>query len=236
MLGCEMSLFGSGFVPGDGLTGRMATMTDPATWTNPDIVAQMTEGFARAQEAQRSIVDGARLAFGGRLTYAAGMWEQIDWDLFDIVSVDGYRDAGNATDYRDQIRRYRDLGRPLAITEFGCCTYAGAAERGGSGWRIVARDGDRARLDGAYERDEGEQVRYFRDLMAIFDQEQVDTAFWFTFAGFALPHRADAPDLDLDRRVLRRRGRDRDADRGHVGAEAGLPRDRRGLRGSSDAG
>ena len=131
VLGCEMSLFGSGFVPGDGLTGRMATMTDPATWADPDIVAEMTEGFARAQEVQRSIVDGARSAFGGRLTYAAGMWEQIDWDLFDVVSVDGYRDAGNATDYRDQIRRYRDLGKPLAITEFGCCTYAGAAERGG---------------------------------------------------------------------------------------------------------
>jgi hypothetical protein len=193
-----MSLFCSGFVPGDGLTGRMATMMDPATWTNAETVAELTAGFARAQDTQRSIVSSAREVFGGRLTYAAGMWEQVDWELFDIVSVDGYRDAGNTKDFRDRIGRYRELGRPLAITEFGCCTYAGAAQRGGSGWRIVARDGDQARLDGAYQRDEGEQVRYFGDLMKIFEEDDVDTAFWFTFAGFALPHRPDPPELDLD--------------------------------------
>ena len=198
VLGCEMSLFCAGFVPGNGLTGRMATMADPATWTNPETVEQMTAGFTRAQEAQRSITTSARKAFGGRLTYAAGMWEQVDWELFDIVSVDGYRDAANAADYREQIRRYHDLGRPLAITEFGCCTYDGAADRGGSGWRIVARDGDRAVLDRPYERDEGEQVRYFRELMALFDEESVDSAFWFTFAGFALPRRPDTPERDLD--------------------------------------
>ena len=34
--------------------------------------------------------------------------------------------------------------------------------------------------------------------MAIYDQEPVEAAFWFTFAGFALPHRPDAPTRDLD--------------------------------------
>jgi hypothetical protein len=33
VLGGEISLFCSGFVPGEGLHGRLATMTDPATWT-----------------------------------------------------------------------------------------------------------------------------------------------------------------------------------------------------------
>jgi len=30
-----------------------------------------------------------------------------------------------------------------------------------------------------------------RDLFAFFDEEAVDTAFWFTFAGFELPHHPD---------------------------------------------
>lgn len=39
--------------------------------------------------------------------------------------------------------------------------------------------------------------RYMRDLLTIFEQEGMDSAFWFTFAGYALPHRAD-PRYDLD--------------------------------------
>lgn len=46
-------------------------------------------------------------------------------------------------------------------------------------------------------RDEGEQVRYMNDLLPLFEEEGIDTAFWFGFAGFGLPHRAD-PRRDLD--------------------------------------
>lgn len=34
-------------------------------------------------------------------------------------------------------------------------------------------------------------------MLEIFADEQVDAAFWFTFAGYELPHRAD-PLFDLD--------------------------------------
>jgi hypothetical protein len=44
-----------------------------------------------------------------------------------LVSVDAYRDADNAAGYRDALRAYRRIGKPVAITEFGCCTYHGAA-------------------------------------------------------------------------------------------------------------
>ena len=200
VLGCEMSMFGSGFVPGDGVTGRMATMTDPATWTDADAMERMAQGFARAQAVQRSIVERARRAFGGRVTYAAGMWEEVDWDLFDIVSVDGYRDAANAAGYREQLRRYASLGRPLAITEFGCCTYAGASERGGDGWLIVDRRRRSARPRRTpIERDEGEQVRYFRDLMASVRRGAGrHRVLVHRSPAFALPHRPDASELDLD--------------------------------------
>ena len=51
--------------------------------------------------------------------------------------------------------------------------------------------------DGDYVRDEGEQVAYLHDLLEIFEQEGLDSAFWFTFAGYELPHRSD-PRYDLD--------------------------------------
>lgn len=114
-----------------------------------------------------------------------------------LVSVDAYRDAGNADAYREIVRGLGRFGRPVAITEFGCCTYGGASSRGGNGWMIVDQQADPPSLNGDYRRDEGEQVRCFSDLMAIFDREGVDSAFWFTFAGFALPHRED-PTFDLD--------------------------------------
>ena len=47
-------------------------------------------------------------------------------------------------------------------------------------------------------RDETEPERYFRDLLDLFDREGVDAAFWFTFAGYELPHRPDDPHRDLD--------------------------------------
>jgi hypothetical protein len=141
VLGGEISLFCSGFVPGEGLQGRLATMTDPATWGTAD--------------GRAALAAGARQVFRGPITYAAGTWEEVDWEAFDVVSVDAYRDAQNAAGFADLVRSYRRFGKPVAVTEFGCCTYRGAADPG-------------------------------------------DAAFWFTFAGYQLPHRPADPRHDLD--------------------------------------
>jgi hypothetical protein len=144
-----------------------------------------------------SVAAQARDRFGGKITYAAGPWEEIDWTPFDIVSVDGYRDATNKDYFAYLIQRRFQDGKPVAITEFGCCGYAGAADKGGMGWAIIDYDASPARLDGDYTRDEDEQVRYLDDLLAIFDAAGVDSAFWFTFAGFKFPRRDD-PRADMD--------------------------------------
>jgi hypothetical protein len=121
----------------------------------------------------------------------------VDWTPFDYVAADAYRAAHNAATFREQIRDLHRHGRPVAITEFGCCTYRGAADRGARGWLIVDRDHEPWRLDGDYHRDEDEQAAYLRDLLHVFEQENVDSAFWFTFAGYGYPHHAD-PRYDLD--------------------------------------
>ncbi|MER5889353.1 hypothetical protein ABT160_36490 [Streptomyces sp. NPDC001941] len=44
--------------------------------------------------------------------------------------------------------------------------------------------------DGAVP-DEDEQVRYFEELLDVFEEEGVDTALWFTFAGYGRPAELD---------------------------------------------
>lgn len=189
--GCELSLFGTGFLPGDDSLARIKALVDGA----PEAVARLAEVPARLDAALADIAATVRQRFRGELTYASGTWEQIDWTPFDIVSVDAYGDAGEA--FRQGVRDYHRHGKPLAATEFGACTYRGASERGGLGWDIVDYEADPPRLNGDYVRDEEEQARYLREMLAVFDEEGVDTAFWFTFAGYEFPHHPD-PRLDLD--------------------------------------
>jgi hypothetical protein len=198
VLGCELSLFCRGFVPGDTWADRIATMTDPATWADPDRLAAMQRGLDRWHQVHRDVAAAARARFGGRLTYAAGLWEDVPWELYDVVSVDAYRDAANAATFRETLSGLRRFGRPVAVTEFGCCTYRGAGDRGGSGWRIVDRSVEPPVIDGDHVRDEGEQVRYLHELLDEFDAAQLEAAFWFSFAGYELPHRPGDPRHDLD--------------------------------------
>ena len=83
------------------------------------------------------------------------------------------------------------------MTEFGCCTYRGAASRGASGWTIISGTGPSRRINGTYVRDEHEQARYLRELLTLYEEEGIDTAFWFSFANYDKPRRAD-PGQDLD--------------------------------------
>jgi hypothetical protein len=198
VLGCEISLWCAGFFPGDTVLGRLATVTDPALQCKPDVMAALASGLERAGRAHRDIVRAAREKFAGPVTYAAGPWETVDWELFDLVSVDAYRDADNAAGYRDALRAYRRFGKPVAVTEFGCCTYRGAAGRGGLGWMITDENSDPPVIPGNYERDEEEQVRYLRDMLAVYETEGIDSAFWFTFAGFEQPRHLTDPHRDLD--------------------------------------
>lgn len=198
VLGCELSVFCKGFVPGETSGERLALMGDPATWTDPSKLAQLQAGLARWGEVQDELATAARSAFGGRITYAAGMWEDVNWELFDIVSVDAYRDAANAATFADELAARSKWGKPVVATEFGCCAYRGAADRGGSGWMIVDRSVDPPAINGTYERDEEEQVEYLFELVEEFDRIELAAAFWFSFAGFGLPYRPDDPQHDLD--------------------------------------
>jgi hypothetical protein len=191
--GCEISLFNAGILPGSTVYERIAGLT---SWT-PATGAAFGAMPGRLNEFLAGVAADARRRFGGRIAYASGTWEPVDWAPFDIVAADAYRDSGNAAGYAASLSRLREHGKPVAITEFGCCTYAGAADRGGLGWAITDSGADPPRLDGDYVRDEAEQVRYLGELLPAFEAAGIDSAFWFTFAGYGHLHR-DEPRVDLD--------------------------------------
>lgn len=196
VLGCEMSLFNTGFIPGAGYLERIQTLMNPALLMevslSPEELEQRFHAFlGRAVSAVRS-------HFHGEISYASGMWENVDWSLFDSVGVDHYRDAGNQSTYRQQLRPYFAHKRPVVVTEFGCCTYRGAQDRGAMGWAIVDRNVHPPRLTEPVIRDEHVQVDYLREVLKSLNEEGVDGAFWFTFASYGYPFHVD-PLSDLDR-------------------------------------
>jgi hypothetical protein len=195
VVGAEISLLNKGFLPGDTIGARMELLADLQR-----LRALIAEVPARVNDFLSKAVAVVRERFGGRITYAAMPLEGVDWTRFDIISLDIYRSAEVADQFASGIRSLVAQGKPVAITEFGCTTYRGAADKGARSGEIVEWDKDTIkplRLNGDYMRDEAEQARYVRELLEIFSEEGVDSAFVFTFVLYQLPHRTD-PREDLD--------------------------------------
>lgn len=199
-VGSELSLFVHGFFPGDEFHARAAALRTPeGQAAMAALPGRFNDFLARAAAI-------ARARFNGKLTYACLPFERVNWDLFDILATDaGYRSAALADRYPDLMRTYAaqgaELGKPVAVTEFGCVTYAGAADRAETGADVLVWD-ERTwtplRLDGVYERDEAGQAAHLLEMLDILDTAGIDTAFWYCFARPDLTY-DDDPVLDLDR-------------------------------------
>jgi hypothetical protein len=100
--GCELSLFGAGFARGETFALRIPNLFS----SDLDAVCAELSGYLATLATQ------ARKRFGGKITYAAGPWEEIDWTPFDIVSVDGYRDAANKDYFAHLIQRRSRTASP----------------------------------------------------------------------------------------------------------------------------
>jgi hypothetical protein len=161
---------------------------------------------ARINDFLARAVSVVRARFGGRVSYASILpLEGVDWAPFDIIATDAaYRTAATAPRYREHIRAFveqgRAQGKPVAATEFGCATFRGAGDVGGTGDAMIVwgDDGRAARLKSEYIRDEDGQALYLREVLDVFEAEGLDAAFVYTFVRYDLPHRDD-PYLDLDR-------------------------------------
>jgi hypothetical protein len=113
------------------------------------------------------------------------------------VGVDYYRDAVNKKFYEKKLYAYFKHGKPVIITEFGCCTYQGAEDKGGYGWAIIDWNKTPPQLKREFVRDEGGQANYLIELLEIFREEKVEGAFVFTFVSPSYPFHPN-PLYDLD--------------------------------------
>jgi hypothetical protein len=195
VVGAEISLLNKGFLPGETIGERIELLADRRRLG--ELVGQVR---VRINDFLSKAVAVVRERFGGKVTYAAMPFEGVDWTGFDIISLDIYRSAEVADQFAGGIRALVAQGKPVAITEFGCTTYSGAADKGARSGEVIEWDPDTIkplRLNGDYMRDEAEQATYLRELLQIFTEEGVDSAFVFTFVQYQLPHRAE-PHNDLD--------------------------------------
>ncbi|WP_274648799.1 hypothetical protein [Paenibacillus humicola] len=191
ILGCELTLFMQGLLPGNTIYERV---------DRPDFIEIVKTGAHNKllQAFLSKAIRNVRSVFRGEVTYASAPLEAVDWGLFDYVGLDYYRSSHNKASYAGKLKSFSEWGKPVIITEFGCCAYQGADQAGGRGWMIV----DRAtqppkRLNGIYVRDEALQAKELAEQLAIFDDADVEGAFVFTFVAPVWVHDQD-PLYDLD--------------------------------------
>jgi hypothetical protein len=195
LTGSEIAMFTDGFLPGRDLAERMALFTDPMRMREavPAARAAVHDFFAEA-------VPAVRERFGGPVGYASIPLEAVDWAPFDIIASDaGYRDATNAAVFPQTLAAAVGQGKPYAATEFGCCTFRGAADVAGGAEPVTYDEHGRAAklTDAGLERDEEGQARYIVDLLRDYEAGGVEAAFVYTFANRHLPT-TDDPESDFD--------------------------------------
>jgi len=196
VVGGECSFFLKGFIKGDDIHARIRRflrlpsllwlMLTGGRWPGKRLNAYLKLAAATVREH-----------FKGPITYASGSWERVDWRLFDLVGVNYYRDAGNAKTYRRGLQPFFKHGKPVLITEFGCCTYEGAEAKGGAGWTILDGSGPRRKIKGNPRRSEETQARYLGELLELFAGEPLEGVSVYDFAAYYLPC-DDNPEWDLD--------------------------------------
>jgi hypothetical protein len=196
--GVELSIMNRGFLAGDRIEERLGRL-----FADPDGRAgRLADVRSRLHHFLRTAVAAIRGRFRGKVTYAAIPFEGVDWELFDVVTLELIRSAEVADQFRDGVRALVAQPRPVAITGFGTATWRGAGDVAPRSMEILDNHGATGaplRLNGQYQRDEAGQATYLGELLEIFDSEGVDGAFVHLFALHNLPHRPDGdPRDDLD--------------------------------------
>ncbi len=201
--GGELTLFMQGIVPGRMFLGRLRRA--------------LSGGFIKAGKHNeplnaflRKANAAVRQVFHGPVTYAALIFEQVDWSLFDIVGVDHYWGEPIKDRYLDMLKPLFAFGKPVVITEFGFSTTSVPAISGAlaignvDGLSLVlhrlplAGRFIKPRLTKIDERDEAMQARRLIDQLTLLEGAGVDGGFISTFI-FPIRPYDDVPKYDLDR-------------------------------------
>ncbi|CEL10245.1 hypothetical protein ASPCAL13367 [Aspergillus calidoustus] len=200
--GCEYTIFGKGVFPGDTFNERAMFLGSQFVGghLSDDLSQALREMSVELNQVLRSFVEVVRAQFKGPITYSAGSWELVDWDIFDIVGIDYYRRGETAEKYVSGLDRYR-LDKPLAVLEVGCCAYEGASARGDGGFVLLK--GTNPDGTGIFEddivptRSEDEQADYVGTQLELLDKAGVDAVFIYVFSFPCLPTGEGKRDFDM---------------------------------------
>lgn len=204
-VGNELTLFMRGIVPGRSLAQRSR-------------LPRLREFVLSEQEPLRAYLAEAatsvRRVYSGPISYSAQPFERVDWDHFDVVGINYYRQLARTTDeYLAKISQLRATGKPVAITEFGFASCLdpddpkilstfNATPLSMLGMAIpVLRPFIRPRVRTVHPRDEQAQARLFIDQLQLLDRAGVDRAFVMSFS-FPLAPYSEDPHRDLDATAL----------------------------------
>jgi hypothetical protein len=202
-VGNELTFFMRGLVPGRNHAQRT---------TAPSLRQIVLSGQDTLRRFLADTAASVRRVYGGPISYCALPIERVDWDHFDVVGVNYYRQSrqGQTADqYLAKISALQASGKPVMITELGfvSCRDADNPQFLGSFNATPAsllaahvpgiRQAVRPRVQTVYPRDEQAQARLLRDQLRLLDQAGVDGAFVMCFS-FPLAPSSDDPRYDID--------------------------------------
>ncbi len=201
-IGSEFTLFTQGILPGKSLMKRVR---HPLFWEN----VKAGNHNKPLNIFLAKVAHAVRKVFHGKLTYAALIWEKVDWNIFDFVCVDHYYEVRIKDEYTEMLRPLFDFEKPVINSEFGCRTYKGAENAGAMGFGIInfitlglhqiplIGKLIRPRIKGQHERDEDLQASSVLNTLKILENTGINGAFVMTFVSPIFPYNTN-PKYDLD--------------------------------------
>jgi hypothetical protein len=199
-VGNELTLFMPGIVEGRTRSKRMPAIRE--TIRSGAGSRPLNAFLARASAA-------AREEFHGAVSYASLPFEQVDWEMFDIIGINHYWREPVKGHYLQTLEPLLGSGKPVVVTEFGFCTCTGADHLGSVPPENIdpvtfalhmlplTRRFVRPRVKTVLERDEDLQAASLLRQLELLDSAGVDGAFVYTFTAPLWPH-GDDPEHDLD--------------------------------------
>ncbi len=103
VLGSELTLFMQGIVPGRDFAARTREAFTRVKAGDHSANDRLNDFLGRASTAVRGV-------YHGPLTYAWLVWEDVNWDRFDLIGVDHYRDARIKDRYVQMLQPLLALG------------------------------------------------------------------------------------------------------------------------------
>lgn len=196
IIGGELSIDMNCFVPGDTIHERIAKLAKPLFFIKNaiGIKPKYQKSF---DQFIKDAVTLVKNEFSGKVTYASAMWEKIDWSGFDFVSMNLYKASFNKSFYNQTLKKLVLKGKPVIITEFGCCSYDGADQKGPTGYFVLDFSKTPPVFKEKCVRNEKVQADYIIDLLQTYDREKVAGAFIFDFYSQGLTY-SNNPDNDYD--------------------------------------